>query len=132
MLKKLSIIGVASTALSIGVLQAPATADVHVFSASGCTGNPGSNGSTCIYVQGKGLRVDKVRTTFTKNHLDSCESYKVTFSRGGHSNPTGSRCGARDLSSGWIREGFSFPNKTKVCGKWSYSGSNRACVTLHK
>jgi hypothetical protein len=131
-LRQLAVLGAAGVALAVGPLQGIANADVHAFSASGCTGNPGSNGSTCISVKGHGLHVDKVKTTFTKNHLDGCESYKVSFSRGGHTNPTGGDCDARDLSSGWIKEGFNFPNHTKVCGKWTYSGSNRACVTVHK
>lgn len=96
----------------------------------GCTGNPGSNGSKCIYVVGTKLHVDTVKTTLTKNHADDC-GY-ATISIGPSWKTTSGRiCRARDFTWGPIPVNQSFKNGTKACASWSNYPEGQACVTIH-
>jgi hypothetical protein len=99
--------------------------------ATGCYGNPGSSGSTCITVNGSGLRVDSVKATLTKNHLGS-GCYRVTITFGSTYSIAATRCGdGRTRVYGPDPVLMSFPNGTRACASWSYNPSIRPCVTIH-
>ncbi|WP_262061406.1 hypothetical protein [Streptomyces sp. STR69] len=99
-------------------------------SATGCTGNPGSNGSKCIDVKGTKLHVDTVKTTLTKNHADDCG--KATITIGSSWKRTSAKiCEARDFSWGPITVNKSFPDGTKACASWSNYPDGKACITIH-
>ena len=98
-------------------------------SGSGCTGNPGSNGSKCIDVKGTNLHVKTVKTTLTKNHADDCG--KATITIGSWKKTSPKKCAARDFSWGPITVNKNFRNGTKACASWSNYPRGKACVTIH-
>ncbi|MGC4986610.1 hypothetical protein ACLQ18_39465 [Streptomyces sp. DT193] len=118
------------TAGAVLTTTSAASADAGLRSASGCTGNPGSNGSKCIYISGSGLHVTTAKTTLTKNHADNCGTPHIDF--GDIMSFTGPRtCEARDFTFGPEPVNYSFPNGTKACAWWSNYPEGKACITIH-
>lgn len=126
------LLGILATALLAVPLSLLALSPSPAFAtATGCTGNPGSSGSTCITVNGSGLRVDSVKATLTRNHLGSgCHRVTITF--GSTYSIGATRCGdGRTRVYGPEPVLMSFPNGTMACASWSYNPSIRPCVTIH-
>jgi hypothetical protein len=117
-------------AVVLGCAIAPISSSAAWASANVCSGNPGSNGSTCVVVHGTGLHVDWVDTSMVKNHFDSCAVPTVTLS--GQTISTTPICDARELDMGRVTIGRNLPNGSKVCASWSAPDpSNRPCATIH-
>ncbi|WP_432095648.1 hypothetical protein [Streptomyces sp. bgisy100] len=122
----------AAALLSATVLVVPSTAHAAPAgpaSGDGCTGNPGSNGSKCIYVKGTRLHVDTVKTTLAKNHADDCG--KATIQIGSWKKTSGRICEASRFSWGPKKVNRNFRDGTKACAWWSNYPRGRACVTIH-
>jgi len=110
--------------------QAATASSVTPMSATGCTGNPGSNGSKCISVKGTKLHVDTVKTTLTRNHANNCGVAHIQI--GSWKKNSGRICKIRDFSWGPIKVNKSFPNNTKACAWWSNYPNGKACINIHK